>query len=238
MFVNVLEDPRDITYPFSRDLYEDVFVVYHGTWSGYCLKIEREGLRPEGGAQHLPAIRGIMSVASAIGTTTRSVSVVRNLVPGIGGVDVRAGVYFSQGFWHARAYSTDRGGERVRLALQAADELLQVLEDSRIQTRHSGEVLSRYRQQIEQCRGLLQEETAAGHPVVYAVRVDREWCRNWLDRYDHGRYRFALVNLRCEVPVPADRILARADYKNGAERGYEAYSSFAMTWGQARSITV
>lgn len=238
MILSVLEDPRDIRYPFGSDLYDDLLVVYHGTWSGYCLGIEREGLKPEGGAQHLPAIRGITSVSSAVGITTASVSVIRGLVPGIGRNNARAGIYFSQGFWHARAYATDQGGERVRLALKAADELLQMLDDSRIQMRHSREVLTQYRQQVEQYQSRLREETGAGHPVVYAVRVEREWCHKWRDRYDSGSHRFFNGNVRCDVPVPPDRILARADYTNGADSGYEIYSSFAMTWEQARALKV
>src|SRR5262245_47482552 len=39
-----LRDPLDPFYPFSRDLYEDENVVYHGTWSTHCASIEEHGM--------------------------------------------------------------------------------------------------------------------------------------------------------------------------------------------------
>jgi len=37
-----IDDPRDWSYPFEQELYDDPFVLYHGTISSYAPRIERE----------------------------------------------------------------------------------------------------------------------------------------------------------------------------------------------------
>jgi hypothetical protein len=33
-------DPEDRSFPFRRALFEDRQILYHGSWSTYCSKIE------------------------------------------------------------------------------------------------------------------------------------------------------------------------------------------------------
>jgi hypothetical protein len=40
-----IDDPKSNLYPFSKQLWDDPQVVYHGTWSAYSARIEADGLR-------------------------------------------------------------------------------------------------------------------------------------------------------------------------------------------------
>src|SRR5215467_14196428 len=108
--VQSLEDPRDIRYPFERELYEDALVIYHGTWSSYCPDIEREGLTPDASARRLTKLRRLLDISRVLGIDSESFGLLRGLVPEIvGNCAPRPGIFFSQGFWHARDYATNLG---------------------------------------------------------------------------------------------------------------------------------
>lgn len=42
----VVDDPEDRSFPFCRETFEELEVLYHGTWSTYTTEIERRGLSP------------------------------------------------------------------------------------------------------------------------------------------------------------------------------------------------
>jgi hypothetical protein len=40
----LIEDPDDRRYPFTRIQFEDPHVLYHGTWSTWTARTDRDGL--------------------------------------------------------------------------------------------------------------------------------------------------------------------------------------------------
>jgi hypothetical protein len=39
----IITDPEDRSFPFSRELFEDPHVLYHGSWSAWVPRIDAEG---------------------------------------------------------------------------------------------------------------------------------------------------------------------------------------------------
>ena len=39
-----IENPSDNRYPFTQETFEDRTIVYHGSWSTYCARVESDGL--------------------------------------------------------------------------------------------------------------------------------------------------------------------------------------------------
>ncbi len=39
----IINDPNDVVYPLSKDVYEDLKILYHGTSNSYMERIEKKG---------------------------------------------------------------------------------------------------------------------------------------------------------------------------------------------------
>jgi len=225
-----VEDPGDWRYPFSQSLYEDYLVVYHGTSSAYASVIEREGFIVGRPSIPIDAIRRLIAACDTVGFKSWSYTTVQGLSRGtILSSDVDRPVYFSANFWFARDYATNSGGETVHNALLLSDQLLEFLSTTRADT---GDLADDVRALCIKLRTL----TADSFPVVYAVRLEREWLKNGetLRRLEVGSLVVTHANVSCLRSVPAERLLAKAEYVNGADPGY--LGPQPATWAEARHL--
>jgi hypothetical protein len=74
-------------------------------------------------------------------------------------------------------------------------------------------------------------------PTVYAARIEPEWLQHGdhsLRRDVFGGFIHMEVNAACLKDVPPERILARAEYVNGAERGY--LGPPPESWAEAKRL--
>lgn len=220
-----IEEPRNCGYPFSEALYGDSAVVYHGTSSTYAASIETDGL--VAGAARFPVqtVQQLVAACDAVGFKSWSYTTVKGLSRG---TDLsRAAerrIYLSANFWFARDYATNTGGETVHNALHLADELLRSLRTSF----WSGDL-------AEKVTAIRSRLTTGSFPIVYALRVDPEWLERKgkeLERQDLGSLVGTDVNLSCRCSIPPERLLAKAEYVNGAESGY--LGPQPRTWEEAR----
>lgn len=223
-----IEEPRDWSYPFSEALYGDPAVVYHGTSSSYAVAIETEGLVAGVARFPVQVVQELVAACDAVGFRSWSYTTVKGLSRGTDlSRTAERRVYLSANFWFARDYATNTGGETVHNALRLADELLPGLRTGS----GSGELA----QKVTAIRSRLAGLTTGSFPIVYALRVDPEWLE-WkgkeLERQDLGDLVGTDVNLSCRCSIPADRLLAKAEYVNGAESGY--LGPQPRTWEEAR----
>src|SRR5262249_54486245 len=160
-----------MTYPFSRALYDDPNIVYHGTSSTFAVRIEAEGLIAGVPRFPIEALRELMHTCDAIGFRSWCYTTIKGLSAGtrLSQPDDRC-VYLSANFWYARDYATNRGGETVHNALRLTDELLRWL-PARAE-------LGEYVGKVSRIQDKLLAYTAAAFPIVYAVRVDSNWLRH------------------------------------------------------------
>jgi hypothetical protein len=223
-----IQDPRDWNYPFSRALYDDPTVVYHGTSSSYREAIETEGLIA--GVPRFPVqvVQELVATCDAVGVRSWSYTTVKGLSRGTDlSRPAERRVYLSANFWFARDYAINAGGETIHNALLLAGQLLEHL---RTDSGH-GELAGR----VTTIQRRLTDLTADSFPVVYAVRVDPEWLdRNGeeLERQDVGDLVITAANILCRCSIPADHLLAKAEYVKGAESGY--LGPQPRTWHEAR----
>jgi hypothetical protein len=235
MFVTTITDPEDRGFPFSQDLFEDLHVVYHGTWSIYAESIESNGF---GGAE-LPFNHEDFVT---IGRAWKAVGI----------LDSYADVVFSRttlsmvgNFWSARAYATDGGGEVVRIMLREARDFEALcLEDEKrlalkarwegglkespghlltlkaVEVLSSREMLDTLCGEVATARKRLEAVIKDGFPIVYAIRVEPEWFGDTWERYIYHREEFGNRSheLRCKRElVTQDRICAKVLYPNGTD---------------------
>ncbi len=225
-----ITDPLDWSYPFSRALYEDSTIVYHGTASNFAAAIERDGL--VAGVPHFPIdeIQELVTLSDALNLRSWSYGCVKGLASGamLERPSERC-VFLSANFWFARDYATNVGGETVQNAIILADELATHLRA----TGGSSDVTNR----VSAIQADLVKPTAGSFPIVYALRVDGTWLKDKggeLRRRNLGDMVAPTVNISCLRSVPSDRLLAKAEYVSGAGSGY--IGPQPISWDEARRL--
>jgi hypothetical protein len=228
MQVRQISDPSDMAYPFTKSLYEDPHVVYHGTCSGYAADIDGNGFRIGSLPFSVDNLIRMTLLADQLGLGTWSRTVVGGLARGnrLARGSHRA-VFFSGNYWFARDYATNIGGETGSNALNLANELIAQLRDG-------GEKEDELVKEVLNYREELLTRIANSHPVVYAVFVKDEWLQgaSRLERKVLGDLVEAPINLACEQSVPMENLLAKAEFVNGADPGY--CGPQPVTWEEAR----
>jgi hypothetical protein len=224
-----ISEPRDWSYPFAESLYKDSQVVYHGTCSAYVRDIECRGFETGGRSLPIDLLRRLINLADEANFKPWSHRVIRGISSStrLDRPDDRA-IYFAPNFWFARDYSISIGGEAMHNARLLASELLNYLETRGQRSAPPGI-------ETEHIVMTLNRMFEGAFPIVYAVQVEPRWLqhgKNALHREIFDNFIHLEVNAACQCAVSPDCILARADYVNGAERGYQG--PMPASWSEAR----
>jgi len=155
-------------------------------------------------------------------------------------------VFFAPSFWGARAYATDGGGEVVRKTIEDAERFLSICDSpeslqaqidywearlkeygrphpptlAAIAALKDVANLHQHRTAIGLVRSQLVAQRDAGHPVVYAVRVDGSWFGSEWERYSELWKEFESCGgeLKCvTATIGPERLVGRVDYPNGTD---------------------
>lgn len=235
-----IADRSDDVYPFTKQLWDDFRVVYHGTWSVYSPRIESEGF----GHAELPFdpedIASVKRAREALDLGSHA-QIFFGTTPGVGG----SLLSMTGNFWGARVYATDGGGEAARLAIKDAKgfEAFCASAESRAAKRHQWEGALRQHpthvptrnalellkndpqmnalcREVQQARQRLESVTRGGFPVVYALQVEPEWFPASWEAYTHHwelGHRNA-IELRCHRSlITPQRIVGKVMYLNGTD---------------------
>jgi hypothetical protein len=259
MYATTITEPTDRSYPFSRALFENPSVVYHGTWSIYAARVESAGF----GGVDVPFdhrhIETIMLARELIGIGSYAGPVFFHDAP----PKPRAELSMTGSFWHARAYATDGGGEVVRIMLKEAKdfEALCSEEPKRLalkahweealkgSPRHAPtlkaveflgdkDALQATERRVKQAREAIESVIRGGCPIVYAISVEPQWFGETWETYlwhwenrNHGA-----VELRCSRDlVMPDRIIAKAMFPNGTDPDF--MPTWIRTWAEAEALS-
>jgi hypothetical protein len=259
MDTTAITDANDRSFPFSRALFENPYIVYHGTWSAYAQRIESAGF----GGPALPfdhndleTIAEVWEKAGIVGSYTRTVF---SNQPG----QPRTELSMTGNFWHARAYATDGGGEVVRMVLKDAKdfETLCSKDEQRLALKarweeglkkspgHSPTVraveflgdqaaLQATCRRVTDARQAIERVVHGGFPVVYGISVEQLWFgKTWdtyLAQWEDGHR--AAVELRCSRDlVSSDRIVAKALYPNSTDPTF--LPTWIGTWAEAEALS-
>jgi hypothetical protein len=240
MVVVRVADRTDDKYPLTRAIFDDPCVLYHGTWSTYSNRIDRDGFIHAELPFSVDSLKTISNARDALdlGSYGRQLFFSQNGGGGNGGVNLS----MADDFWAARQYSTDGGGEVVRIMLREARELenLCASEEARRRlvteleealkkvdhhepTRRVIELLKDEFALEELCndvrlaRRAIEAEISGGFPVVYAIRVVPEWFGKRWERHlyllgDGTRSE----ELRCARSlIGAKQLVGKAEYPHG-----------------------
>lgn len=266
-----IADPSRCAYPFSKELYEDPVIVYHGTQSAFIESIERDGLQTAAAPFDRTAFVSIVNAYEEMGLGGQDATLLKTYALSIkSDRAIGRAIYFSQRFWHALEYAECVGGEAVNNALKAAavfqdfcasstrrKALVEFHQDQVRLAEEQGQsgYAEKSKKQLECIRDesrirllcaevgsierKLRHSVSGSYPVVYAVRVAREWFEEWEDPQNDCGMCQADNNMACQHGVAPEHLMARADYVNGREPdtvGVSCHSHIAREWEDARGI--
>jgi hypothetical protein len=259
MDTTTIIEPSDRSFPFSRTLFEDRHIVYHGTWSAYAQTIESKGF----GGFALPFdhkdVETIMHAWEQVGfPDTYAKTVFFASRPG----GPRMELSLTGNFWHARAYATDGGGEVVRMVVKDAKDFEALCSEDakRLDLKAHWEkglkecpnhartlkaveflgdkgALQATCRKVTKARQTIEGVVQGGFPVVYDISSEPQWFGNtwerYLARWEEGHR--AAVELRCSRDlVSPDRIIAKVLYPNGTDRDF--MPTWIQTWAEAEAL--
>jgi len=133
--IYTIESSTDVTYPFTRGIFEDLEVFYHGTSSIYTERLEEIGFQ----------LGGVPYDMNDILRLCKSYEAIKFYGVGGGGYGVlsafTAGAYESTGreympvsfaysYWCARRYARNPGGETVSHIVKAGSQLEDLITDA------------------------------------------------------------------------------------------------------------
>jgi len=141
MIHTTIEQSSDVLYPFSKEWYDDPFILYHGTSSIYSESIEHDGWNMNEQPYDIADFQKICNFFEDIGwdgtPKNSGYSVLRSF--SLGGddnyVDSKP-VSFSQIYWTARNYSRNIGGESIHYFFLAIEDILNMCESKQLQDEH------------------------------------------------------------------------------------------------------
>jgi hypothetical protein len=113
-----ITDPDDRTFPLSKALFEDRQILYHGSWSTYCSRIELEGFIHGDLPFDWRHVATVFRANQAIGGSALRVFLGEEYPKKQPPCDLS----LTANFWSARAYATDGGGEVVRMTIREAQQ--------------------------------------------------------------------------------------------------------------------
>jgi hypothetical protein len=259
MYTTTITENTDYSFPFSRELFEEPKIVYHGTWSIYSERIESAGF----GGFALPFDhKDFETIANAWRQVGIRGSYVRDVFSARTPGRPRTELSMTGGFWDARAYATDGGGEVVRMMLEEArdfealcsedakrlalklrwEEGLRKCPDHAL-TLRAVEVLAdedglqATGRRVTQAREAIEGVVRGGYPIVYAISVEPQWFVKTWEAYlwhweneSHGA-----VELRCfRDLVTRDRIRAKAMFPNGTDPDFRG--DWIRRWADVEAL--
>src|ERR1043165_135854 len=247
-----IDNPNDRSFPFSREVFEDRHILYHGTWSTWSQRIETEGFIPGSVPFDWQHVATVFRANKLVGRGSYLKLFLGENYPV---KSPTCNLYLSATFGSARAYATDKGGEVVRKTIEEAEEFEDICANpqrlSQLKThfekalREHGphpptqaaieiigneEAINQLRTEVRAAKEALTNLTATGYPVVYAIHVEPEWLGEFWTRHisswEDGERE---VNLRCSGgPIPPDKLVTKASYPNGTDR--EFMPTWCSTW--------
>ena len=133
-----ISNPNDVCYPFSKEWYDDPYILYHGTSHVYSESIEKNGWNVNEQPYEIDDFQNICKLFEDIGwdgtPKNSGHSVLRSFT--VGGnddyVDVKP-ASFSQNYWTARNYSRNIGGESIHYLFLAIEDILNISENKQLQ---------------------------------------------------------------------------------------------------------
>jgi hypothetical protein len=245
-------DHKDRRFPFERKIFEDPYVLYHGSWSSWSSRIEADGFVHGRLPFDWRHVATVFRANQAIGRGSYLRMFLGKDYPN----ELPArDLFLSANFWCARAYATDSGGEVIRNTVEEAEQF--ELECStpqrrialenhwkhglRLQPEHlatraavdlleDDKALNQLLSEVKAAKEALIALTAGGHAIVYAIRVEPTWvAKDWNAYVSKWTKGIREVDLRCLANIiHSDRLLAKVTYPNGTEQDF--IPAVCRTW--------
>jgi hypothetical protein len=130
----IIESPRDVVYPFDKEVFEDIGIFYHGTSSIYSERIEERGFTTDDIPYSIEDVLRVCESYDSVrfaGFSGGGYVVLKSFT--LGALASHKShlmpVSFAQGYWLARRYARNAGGETIAHIIKAGYEFEELVGD-------------------------------------------------------------------------------------------------------------
>ncbi|MSP64958.1 MAG: hypothetical protein EXR16_04950 [Bacteroidetes bacterium] len=130
MEIITISDPNDLIFPMSKEIFDDAYVVYHGTGSGFIEKIEKKGWKVGDIPYDTKDFVEVKKYCDEIGFTGSSNRGLPNfsfVIDTQGNIPRNLNPSFTSNYSTARNYSLNIAGESICNLVIAIDEYLEIV---------------------------------------------------------------------------------------------------------------
>ena len=234
---------NDITYPLDKNIFDDRFIVYHGTSSIYSNQIESKGWIINDYPYDMTDMKEICQICNSI--SFKGSRAQTEMIKGycMGDHVSNKPIYFTQDYWIARNYAINPGGESINALLSLIAEFGEMMNSKALIGKHliylnkqlndaiyrNDIDINKFKQKIMNFKDLLSNKelenklyeirdkyekmVQLSSPVVYVVRISPDMFSNW-----RNIGTINLLDLRSSVDISPSRIIAKFNYPNGVKR--------------------
>lgn len=251
-----MNNSNDITYPLDKNIFDDRFIVYHGTSSIYSNHIESNGWIINDYPYDMIDMKEVYQICNSNGFKGSSAQT--EIIKGycMGDHVSNKPVYFTQDYWIARNYSLIPGGESIGALISLISEFSEMINNKSLIDKHliylnkqlndaiyrNDIAVNEYKQKIINFNGLFlnkditnkvfeirdkfEKIVRLSNPVVYAVKVSPDMFSNWRDIE-----MFRQLDLRSSVDISPSRIIAKINFPNGVKEFRKSVNTpVPVTW--------
>lgn len=174
-----ISNPNDVCYPFSKEWYDDPYILYHGTSNIHSESIEKNGWNVNEQPYEIKDFQKICKLFEDIGWDGTSKnsghSVLRSYTVG-GGDDYVNEKFasFSQDYWTARNFSRYVGGESIHYLFLAIEDILNISENNQLQDEHRDFLTTELNELLE-----LQKQSKNPETLNYGVNHYQSFLDNF-----------------------------------------------------------
>jgi len=192
-----IKDPKDYTYPLDKKWQNNKKILYHGTWSCFCSKIESKGWRIDDPPYDFNEIFLILEISEDLYLKGETFyRTLKNYTSALGkrGQNIKKFPSYTRHYWLARNYASYKGGEAIYHLLESCKVLLK-------QKNISEKNLT----QIRDIRDKYDHLTQEGYGVVYVIEIeDLKEIKN-----------ISPTEINLNIDVPPNYIKARINFPCG-----------------------
>jgi phage-related protein len=128
MLEKIIDNPDEVCYPLSRELYEDSKIVYHGTSSSYTEIIETKGWCRNDQPYEMNDIKFICELLESLDYRNKGYAILRPFTLGVTDYYLEKKMpSFTSDYWMARSFASVPGGETINALFEALNDFINIL---------------------------------------------------------------------------------------------------------------
>ena len=145
MLEKIIDEPDEVCYPLSREIFNDSKILYHGTSNSYIERIESKGWCKNDQPYEMTDIKSICELMESLDYGNKGYAVLRPFTLGVTDYYLKNKMpSFTSNYWMARTFASVPGGETVNNLAGALNDFINFLNSNDLRQKHIDSLTSKF----------------------------------------------------------------------------------------------